>query len=41
MEFAITFKGDISPKRTVALCRQAELAGFRYAWVLRFAHSVA
>ena len=32
MEFAITFKGDISPKRTVALCRQAELAGFRYAW---------
>ena len=32
MEFAITFKGDISPQRTVALCRQAELAGFRYAW---------
>lgn len=32
MEFAITFKGDLSPKRTVALCRQAELAGFRYAW---------
>ncbi len=32
MEFAITFKGDISPKRNVALCRQAELAGFRYAW---------
>ena len=32
MEFAITFKGDISPKRTVALCRQAELAGFRHAW---------
>ncbi|HRE47126.1 MAG TPA: TIGR03842 family LLM class F420-dependent oxidoreductase [Aggregatilineales bacterium] len=32
MEFAITFKGDISPKRTVALCKQAEVAGFRYAW---------
>jgi probable F420-dependent oxidoreductase len=32
MEFAITFKGDIDPKRTVALCRQAEVAGFKYAW---------
>jgi probable F420-dependent oxidoreductase len=32
MEFAITFKGDITPKRTVALCRQAEVAGFTYAW---------
>lgn len=32
MEFAITFKGDISPKRTVALCKQAEVAGFSYAW---------
>ncbi len=32
MEFGITFKGDISPKRTVALCRQAEVAGFKYAW---------
>jgi probable F420-dependent oxidoreductase len=32
MDFAITFKGDISPKRTVALCRQAEVAGFKYAW---------
>jgi probable F420-dependent oxidoreductase len=32
MEFAITFKGDISPKRTVALCKQAEVAGFKYAW---------
>ena len=32
MEFAITFKGDISPKRTVALCRQAEVAGFNYGW---------
>lgn len=32
MEFAITFKGDISPKRTVALCKQAEVGGFKYAW---------
>jgi probable F420-dependent oxidoreductase len=32
MEFAITFKGDISPKRTIALCKQAEIAGFTYAW---------
>lgn len=32
MEFAITFKGDISPKRTVALVRQAEVAGFTYGW---------
>lgn len=32
MDFAITFKGDISPRRTVALCQQAEVAGFRYAW---------
>ncbi|MDQ7024824.1 MAG: TIGR03842 family LLM class F420-dependent oxidoreductase [Anaerolineae bacterium] len=32
MEFAITFKGDISPERTVALTKQAEVAGFKYAW---------
>jgi probable F420-dependent oxidoreductase len=32
LEFAITFKGDIDPKRTIALCRQAEVAGFKYAW---------
>ncbi len=32
MEFAITFKGDISPKRTIALCKQAEVAGFTYGW---------
>ncbi|MFZ4815959.1 MAG: TIGR03842 family LLM class F420-dependent oxidoreductase [Phototrophicaceae bacterium] len=32
MDFGITFKGDISPQRTVALTRQAELAGFKYAW---------
>lgn len=33
MEFAITFKGDIDPKRTVALCKQAEAGGFDYAWL--------
>jgi probable F420-dependent oxidoreductase len=32
MEFGICFKGDISPERTVALARQAEVAGFTYAW---------
>lgn len=32
MEFGITFKGDISPKRTVELCKLAEQAGFTYAW---------
>jgi probable F420-dependent oxidoreductase len=32
MDFAVTFKGDISPKRTVALVKQAEVAGFKYAW---------
>lgn len=32
MEFAITFKGDIDPRRTVNLCKQAEQAGFKYAW---------
>jgi probable F420-dependent oxidoreductase len=32
MDFAITFKGDINPKRTVALVKQAEVAGFKYAW---------
>ena len=32
MDFAITFKGDISPQRTVALAKQAEVAGFKYAW---------
>lgn len=32
MEFGITFKGDISLERTVALCQQAEAAGFDYAW---------
>ncbi|MFN8531253.1 MAG: TIGR03842 family LLM class F420-dependent oxidoreductase [Anaerolineae bacterium] len=33
MEFAITFKGDIDPRRTVALCKQAEQAGFTYTWL--------
>jgi probable F420-dependent oxidoreductase len=32
MDFAITFKGDIDPKRTVNLCKMAEQAGFTYAW---------
>lgn len=32
MEFGITFKGDISAQRTVALCQQAEAAGFSNAW---------
>lgn len=32
MEFAITFKGDIDPKRTLALIQQAEVAGFTYTW---------
>lgn len=32
MDFGITFKGDIGIERTVALCRQAEVAGFKYAW---------
>lgn len=32
MEFGITFKGDIDPKRTVRLCELAEQAGFTYAW---------
>lgn len=32
LDFGICFKGDISPKRTVALCKQAEVAGFKYAW---------
>ena len=32
MEFAITFRGDLDKKRVVAICRQAEAAGFDYAW---------
>ncbi len=33
MDFGITFKGDISPERTIALAKQAEVAGFKYAWI--------
>ena len=32
MEFGIAFKGEIEPKRTVAIARQVEAAGFDYAW---------
>lgn len=32
MDFAITFKGDIDPRRTVALTKLAEQAGFSYGW---------
>ncbi len=32
MEFAFTFRGDLDKKRVVAICRQAEEAGFDYAW---------
>ena len=32
MEFGIAFKGEIDPKRTVAIARQAEAAGFDYIW---------
>lgn len=32
MDFGITFKGDIAPERTVALTKQAEVAGFNHTW---------
>lgn len=32
LEFAITFKGDMSPERTVALTKMAEDAGFKHVW---------
>jgi probable F420-dependent oxidoreductase len=32
MDFAICLKGDMGPKRTKAITRQAELAGFSYCW---------
>ncbi len=32
MEFGITFKGDIPPKRVISLVKQAETAGFDYCW---------
>jgi probable F420-dependent oxidoreductase len=33
LDFAITLKPDMPPKRIVALTRQAEKAGFDYAWL--------
>ncbi len=33
MEFGITFKPDMDPPRIVDLSRQAEAAGFAYAWI--------
>src|SRR5579859_3243302 len=32
LDLGITFKGDMSIERTIALCKQAEAAGFTYAW---------
>ena len=32
MEFGITFRGDLPKDRVVAICKQAEAAGFDYAW---------
>ena len=32
LDFGITFKGDMSPKRTVALTKMAEEAGFKHVW---------
>ncbi len=32
MDFGITFKGDMSPERTVSLAKMAEDAGFKYVW---------
>jgi probable F420-dependent oxidoreductase len=32
LEFAITFKADMSPERIVRLTRQAETVGFTYGW---------
>ena len=32
MEFGLTFRGDLDKDRVVAICRQAEAAGFDYAW---------
>src|SRR5215510_6395267 len=33
LEFAITFKPDMTPERIVNLTRRAEAAGFTYGWV--------
>ena len=32
LDFGITFKGDMSPERTVSLAKMAEDAGFKYVW---------
>ena len=32
MKFSFTIRGDLDKKRVVAICRQAEAAGFDYAW---------
>ena len=32
LDFGITFKGDMSPERTVALTKMAEEAGFKHVW---------
>jgi len=32
LDFGITFKGDMSPERTVSLAKRAEDAGFKYVW---------
>jgi probable F420-dependent oxidoreductase len=33
LEFAITFKSDMTPDHIVALTKQAEAAGFNYGWI--------
>ena len=33
LEFAITFKPDMTPQRIVSLTKQAEAAGFAYGWM--------
>src|SRR5262250_170412 len=33
MDFAITFKPDMTHERIVALAKQSEAAGFSYAWI--------
>jgi probable F420-dependent oxidoreductase len=33
LEFAITFKPDMTPERIVDLTKQAEAAGFNYGWI--------
>ena len=33
MDFGITLKPDLEPRRLIALTRQAEVAGFGYGWI--------